>query len=79
VLYVGDLYASTSIIPGEGFQFRPKLVALYRSFPSTGLQEADAARISRQSKHGGGKVVSPTHRPPLPPTEDLSEAESTTV
>jgi hypothetical protein len=23
-------------------------------------------RISRQSTHEGGKVVSPTHRPPLP-------------
>jgi hypothetical protein len=30
-----------------------------------GLQEVEAARISRQSAHGGGKVVSPTHRPPL--------------
>ena len=25
------------------------------------------AQISRQSAHEGGKVVSPTHRPPLPP------------
>jgi hypothetical protein len=25
------------------------------------------SQISRQSKHEGGKVVSPTHRPPLPP------------
>jgi len=25
------------------------------------------SRISRQSAHEGGKVVSPTHRPPLPP------------
>jgi hypothetical protein len=24
-------------------------------------------QISRQSAHEGGKVVSPTHRPPLPP------------
>jgi hypothetical protein len=24
-------------------------------------------QISRQSAHGGGKVVKPTHRPPLPP------------
>jgi len=26
-----------------------------------------SAQISRQSTHEGGKVVSPTHRPPLPP------------
>ena len=25
------------------------------------------SQISRQSAHGGGKVVSPTHQPPLPP------------
>ena len=30
-----------------------------------GLQEVEASRISRQSAHEGGKVVSPTHRPPL--------------
>jgi hypothetical protein len=27
------------------------------------------SKISRQSAHEGGKVVSPTHRPPLPPQE----------
>jgi len=26
-----------------------------------------SSHISRQSAHEGGKVVSPTHRPPLPP------------
>ena len=31
-----------------------------------GLQEVGAPRISRQSAHEGGKVVNPTHRPPLP-------------
>jgi hypothetical protein len=25
------------------------------------------SQVSRQSAHEGGKVVSPTHRPPLPP------------
>jgi hypothetical protein len=25
------------------------------------------SQISRQSAHEGGKIVSPTHRPPLPP------------
>ena len=37
---------------------------LYRP---VGVQEVEAARIPRQSAHEGGKVVSPTHRPPLPP------------
>jgi hypothetical protein len=32
-----------------------------------GFQEVEAPIISRQSAHEGGKVVSPTHRPPLPP------------
>jgi hypothetical protein len=30
------------------------------------LQELEAPRISRQSAHEGGKVVSPIHQPPLP-------------
>jgi hypothetical protein len=33
------------------------------------LQEVEASRISRRSAHESGKVVSPTHRPPLPPQE----------
>jgi hypothetical protein len=32
-----------------------------------GPQKYEAPRISRQSAHKGGKVVSPTHRPSLPP------------
>jgi hypothetical protein len=34
--------------------------------------------MSRQSAHEGGKFVSPTHRPPLPPPREifLLEAES---
>jgi hypothetical protein len=40
------------------------------------------SQVFKQSAHEGGKVVSPTHRPPLPPRKDsrysfLSEAEST--
>jgi hypothetical protein len=31
-----------------------------------GLQEVEAPRISRQSAHEGGKVISPMHQPPLP-------------
>jgi hypothetical protein len=46
------------------------------------LQEAQTTRISRKSAHGGGKAVSPTHRPPLPPIRHpwysfLLEAEPT--
>jgi len=33
-----------------------------------GFQKVEAPRISRKSAHEGGKVVSPTHRPPLPQT-----------
>jgi hypothetical protein len=29
------------------------------------------SQISRQSAHEGGKIVSPTHRPPLPPQEEF--------
>ena len=32
-----------------------------------GLEEGEVLRISRHSIQGGGKVVSPTHSPPLPP------------
>jgi len=32
-----------------------------------GLQAVEAPRISRQSAPEGGRVVSPTHGPPLPP------------
>ena len=36
-----------------------------------GLQKVEAPRISRQSAHGGNNVVSPMHRPPLPPVDIL--------
>jgi hypothetical protein len=32
-----------------------------------GFRKVEAPRISRQSAHEDGKVVSLTHRPPLPP------------
>ena len=41
-----------------------------KSYPITGpdkIHEVEVPRISRQSAHEGGKVVSSTHRPPLPP------------
>jgi hypothetical protein len=47
-----------------------------------GLQQVETPRIYRQSAQEGGKVVSPTHRSPLPPRiyscySFLLEAEST--
>ena len=33
-----------------------------------GLQEVEAPRVFRQSAHEVGKVVRPTHQPPLPGT-----------
>jgi hypothetical protein len=32
-----------------------------------GFQEVEAPRISRQWEQEGGKVISPTHQPLLPP------------
>jgi hypothetical protein len=40
--------------------------SLYRPGQALGLQEVEDPRISRQSVHEDGKVVSPTHRPHLP-------------
>ena len=36
-----------------------------------GLQQVEASRISRQSAHEGGKVVSPTPQPLFPPGDTL--------
>ena len=44
-----------------------KKLSLYKPVAA---QETDVPRISKQSAHKGGKIVSPTHRPPLPPDKD---------
>jgi hypothetical protein len=45
-----------------------------------GLQENEATRISKLPAHEDGKIVSPSHRPPLPPRSNfcslLLESES---
>ena len=40
---------------------------MYRSDEALMLAGGWGSQMSRQSVHEGGKVVSPTHRPPLPP------------
>jgi hypothetical protein len=53
----------------------------YRPWQALMFQGGWSSQILRQSAHEGGKVVSPTHRPPLPPGyipgTFLLEAEST--
>ena len=41
-------------------------VGLHLTTGSGPASETEAPRISRPSVHDGGKVVSPTHRPPYP-------------
>jgi hypothetical protein len=42
-------------------------LTLHRPGQAPGLQEFEAPRISRQSSHESGRVVSPNQRPPLAP------------
>jgi len=39
----------------------------YRPDSSWDFKEVEARKTSRHSAREGGKVISPTHRPPLPP------------
>jgi len=52
----------------------------YKPGQALGLQDIEASRISRRLAHEGGRVVSPSHWPPLPQgdiphTQLLLEAE----
>jgi len=42
------------------------VLSLYRSREAPRAPEVEAPVIFRQSAYEGGKIVSPTHRPPLP-------------
>jgi hypothetical protein len=61
------------VVLRSGYKQQNYIKRILKSNPITGLdrplgfQEVEAPRFFRQSAHEGGKVVSPTHQPPLPP------------
>ena len=54
------------------FQTQSKAVPIQAYYRYWRFQELEAPWISRLSAHESDKVVSPTHRPPLPPPQKIS-------
>jgi len=51
-----------------GYELKIKVKqSLYGHGETLRVPGGSGSLISRQSAHEGGKVVNPTHRPPLPP------------
>ena len=78
-VYLSALYLKMIQRQSKHVRQSHPFIDLYRPL---GLQDVEAVGFTRHSAHEGGKVVSPTHRPPLPlrgyhSYSFMSEAEST--